>query len=69
MGMIPQLDGGTTNLLYNNWNQYPQLKTATTHPPCLVCKKTFETEDDITWHTETKYGREDCVILKSMLPS
>ena len=35
---------------------------------CDVCQKVFETPDDIKWHRETKYGREDCKILKSMLP-
>ena len=35
---------------------------------CDVCQKVFETQDDVKWHRETQYGREDCKILKSMLP-
>ena len=35
---------------------------------CDVCQKVFETPDDVKWHRETQYGREDCKILKSMLP-
>ena len=32
-----------------------------------VCKKVFNTQDDIRWLRETQYGREDCKILQSML--
>ena len=67
-GRIPQLDGSIPNILYNNSIHYPQPKTATVPTPCIVCKKTFENEDDVKWHWETKYGREDCSILRSMLP-
>ena len=34
---------------------------------CTTCMKVLETEDDIKWHFETKIGREDYSILKSML--
>ena len=67
-GRIPQLDVSTPNILYKNSDHYPQPKTAAVPTPCIVCKKTFETEDDVKWHWETKYGREDCAILRSMLP-
>ena len=49
---IPQLDGSTGR-------DFPK--------KCKVCHKYFETRDDVTWHLETKHGREDCQILKSML--
>ena len=55
-GRIPQLDRSTPDILYKN------------STPCIVCKKTFENEDDVKWHWETKYGREDWAILRSMLP-
>ena len=34
---------------------------------CSVCKKVLETREDYVWHTENKYGKEDCLILRSML--
>ena len=34
---------------------------------CRSCKKVCETLDDFKWHKESKYGQEDCRILKSML--
>ena len=34
---------------------------------CEECQKVLETPDDIKWHFETTYGKEDCKILKSML--
>ena len=34
---------------------------------CEECQKVLETPDDIKWHYETTYGKEDCKILKSML--
>ena len=36
---------------------------------CTSCQKILETEDDQRWHYQTKIGREDCYILRSMLPS
>ena len=49
---IPQLDGSTDR-------DFPK--------KCKVCQKSLETRDDVSWHLESKYGREDCRILKSML--
>ena len=41
---------------------------ARTYPiKCDVCNKILENLEDVKWHTETKYGIEDCRILKSML--
>ena len=34
---------------------------------CSNCIKVLETQDDVKWHYETKIGREDCSILRSML--
>ena len=34
---------------------------------CSNCMKVLETQDDVKWHYETKIGREDCSILRSML--
>ena len=34
---------------------------------CEEYQKVLETPDDIKWHYETTYGKEDCKILKSML--
>ena len=37
--------------------------------PCICqdCKKVLDSIDDLKWHTDTKYGREDCRILQSMI--
>jgi len=34
---------------------------------CPDCQKEFQAIDDYKWHNDTKYGREDCQILRSML--
>ena len=34
---------------------------------CQECQKELETIDDFNWHYNTKYGREDCRILRSFL--
>ena len=34
---------------------------------CSNCEKVLCTIDDYKWHYETKHGREDCRLLKSML--
>ena len=36
---------------------------------CTACHKIFETKNDEKYHQETQYGREDCYLLRSMLPS
>ena len=36
---------------------------------CSKCEKIFGTRDDIKWHEESKYGKEDCVILQKMMLS
>ena len=41
-------------------NQPPMIK-------CGNCQKVLETIEDIRWHNETRYGQENCRILKSML--
>ena len=33
----------------------------------MPCEKMLETQDDMKWYYQTKYGREDCAILKSMI--
>ena len=60
---IPQLDGS----MYDYCDERPQ--PAPDFLQCITCEKVFETQDDMRWHNETKYGREDCSILRSMLPS
>ena len=35
---------------------------------CTTCHKIFGTKDDEKYHQETQYGREDCYLLRSMLP-
>ena len=35
---------------------------------CTNCHKTFATIEDEKYHKETQYGREDCYLLRSMLP-
>ena len=56
---IPQLDGGTMDYL-DPPRTSPDLQ-------CNLCKKPFENTEDFNWHNETKIGREDCSILRSML--
>ena len=65
---IPQLDGGTPQILYKNSDQYPQPKNASAPAPYTVCKTTFENQDGVKWHRETRYGQEDGIILRIMLP-
>lgn len=48
---IPQLDGNISSDL----------------SVCNNCQKTLLTIDDYKWHFETKHGREDCRILRSMM--
>ena len=36
---------------------------------CNECDKTFDTRDDMKWHQENKFGREDCIILQKMMLS
>ena len=35
---------------------------------CTTCDKIFATKEDEKYHQETQYGREDCYLLRSMLP-
>ena len=35
---------------------------------CTSCQKVFETKGDEKYHQDTQYGREDCYLLRSMLP-
>ena len=35
---------------------------------CTTCQKIFATKDDEIYHQDTQYGREDCYLLRSMLP-
>ena len=49
---IPQVDG----------NISPDMSQQ-----CNMCQKELLTMDDYKWHFETKHGREDCRILRSML--
>ena len=48
---IPQFDGNIS----------------TDYSLCNMCQKVLETIDDYKWHYETKHGREDCRLLRSML--
>ena len=62
---IPQLDGSSdmfTSNVFQNHQPPGQIQ-------CITCKRFFETRDDFRWHEETQYGREDCLIVKSMLSS
>ena len=43
-------------------------KLPTQQTYCTSCHKIFETKDDEKYHQETQYGREDCYLLRSMLP-
>jgi Leucine-rich repeat (LRR) protein len=45
----------------------PQLDGGLEILQCSTCKKVFEDEDDRKWHYDTKIGRDDCSILRSML--
>ena len=66
-GYIPQLDGEASNLSVNNLHQLSPKKSAPDPLQCKMCQRLFETKDDFTYHNETQLGREDCLILKSML--
>jgi hypothetical protein len=59
---IPQLDGST-------YDYCDRPQPAPDILLCISCQKVFETLDNMRWHNENKYGREDCKILRSMLPS
>ena len=61
---IPQLDG--CNQTMPNYYQ-PKLKPPLEHPYCKSCRKASYTIGDFNYHNNTKFGREDCAILKSML--
>ena len=50
-----------------NPNSNPKPQPAPDPHHCRECQKMLETKDDMMWHYETKYGQEDCAILKSML--
>ena len=49
---------------YQPW--LPDQQPAQDLPECPKCDKVFETRDDMKWHYENKYGREDCIILQKM---
>ena len=55
-----------------NFNQQ-QMLTKPQHSPdllrCQECEKIFETKEDMKWHQQNKYGREDCIILQKMMLS
>ena len=36
---------------------------------CNECDKIFESRDDMKWHQENKFGREDCIIIQKMMLS
>ena len=60
----------TKYLLEPSSNQEPSVGKPQPAPDphqCQVCEKMLETGDDVKWHYETRYGREDCAILKNML--
>ena len=60
---IPQLDGAAATDAEPNHEQ-PQ----TEHLQCNACERNFETDADFRWHKESTIGKEDCHILRSMLP-
>ena len=35
---------------------------------CTTCQKIFSTKEDEKYHQETQYGRENCYLLRNMLP-
>ena len=58
--------------LRENFNQQPLLTRPQPAPnllQCIECENTFQTKDDMRWHQENKFGREDCVILQKMMLS
>ena len=59
---IPQLDGMA-------WDHDLQHQPSMDCLRCPSCQKSLETEDDWKWHFKTEIGRQDCSILRSMLPS
>ena len=59
---IPQLDGNSS-LISQNESRH----STTAQSKYKACLKILETKEDFQWHFETKYGREDCKILQSML--
>ena len=61
--VIPQLDG---NMLSPNFPESPSTTTLPMQSRCNFCQKELKTREDYRWHFETKHGREDCRILKSM---
>ena len=65
---IPQLDGSTADLSTIDWPQHYQPRPTSDLLQCSLCLKIFETNDDQAFHNQTKLCREDCAILKSMLP-
>jgi hypothetical protein len=65
---IPQLDGSNVDLSTINWPQHDQSRPTSDLLQCSLCLKIFETNEDQAFHNHTKLGREDCAILKSMLP-
>ena len=65
---IPQLDGSNIDLSTINWPQHDQSRPTSDLLQSSLCLKIFETNDDQAFHNQTKLGREDCAILKSMLP-
>ena len=53
---IPQLDGIIASISDDPTKPYQ----------CNSCFKELITREDFKWHFETRIGREDCRILKSM---
>ena len=53
----------TEKLLLSKPNPAPDLMK------CAECEKIFEDIDDMKWHQENQYGKEDCVILQKMMLS
>ena len=60
---IPQLDGGGSDLRVQ-----PPPQNVPYPSQCSTCKKNIEDQHDFNWHFGTEIGREDCRLLKSMLP-
>ena len=62
----------TLDVAKQHFNQQQKL-TRPHHTPdllrCQECEKIFETKEDMKWHQENKYGREDCIILQKMMLS
>ena len=60
----------TLDAAKQHFNQQQKLTRPHLTPDLLIChecEKFFETKEDMKWHQENKYGREDCIILQKMM--